>query len=44
VARLTDQNATKAFVDEGWTAPAVDGATGLPAADLLVALREEIDR
>jgi hypothetical protein len=44
VQRLTDQNAIKAFAADGWTAPAVEGATGLPAADLLVALREEIDR
>jgi hypothetical protein len=41
---FTGQNARAAFKAEGWTAPAVEGPTGLPAADLLVALREETDR
>ena len=40
---FTGQTAREAFSDEGWTA-AVEGPTGLPAADLLVALREETDR
>jgi len=40
---FTGQTAREAFTDEGWTA-AVGGPTGLPAADLLVALREETDR
>jgi hypothetical protein len=41
---FTGQNARAAFTAEGWTAPAGEGPTGLPAADLLVALREETDR
>ncbi|MBV9950871.1 MAG: hypothetical protein JO291_02890 [Acidimicrobiia bacterium] len=44
VARLRDKNAREAFRGAGWSAPAVGGPTGLPAADLLVALREEVDR
>ena len=41
---FTGQTARTAFEDEGWATPAAEGATGLPAADLLVALREETDR
>ena len=41
---FTGQTARTAFEDEGWATPAVEGPTGLPAADLLVALREETDR
>jgi hypothetical protein len=44
VDRLSGQNAQEAFTRAGWSAPAVGGPTGLPAADLLVALREEVDR
>jgi hypothetical protein len=44
VDRLEGQNARSLFTRAGWTAPAADGPTGLPAADLLVALREEVDR
>jgi hypothetical protein len=40
---FTGQTARTAFEDEGWSTP-VEGQTGLPAADLLVALREETDR
>jgi hypothetical protein len=42
--RIRGQNAWKALAEAGWTVPATDGPTGLPAADLLVALREETDR
>jgi hypothetical protein len=44
VDRLRGQNAQEAFTRAGWSAPAVGGPTGLPAADLLVALREEVER
>jgi hypothetical protein len=44
VDRLAGQNARQVFTRAGWTAPAADGPTGLPAADLLVALREEVER
>lgn len=38
---LTGKTAQEAFADAGWDRPA-DGPTGLPPADVLVALREEI--
>jgi hypothetical protein len=38
---LTGKTAQDAFADAGWDRPA-DGPTGLPPADVLVALRQEI--
>ncbi len=40
---LTGETGVKALKESGWTVPADKGPTGLPAPDVLVALREEIE-